>query len=94
MSKRRTKEKKLKANYSFLFRPKTAQSASGNNLVKSHLYQNREGKEQLARIKEKALNTELENDSISIKKDIVRSLSLTTLILGLEIVLYFVWNKL
>ncbi len=93
MTKRRTKKEKLKANYSFLFGSKGIQLTSTKNLVKSQLNQNSEDQKKKTKLKENPINTEIEKHTYLIKKDIIKSLSLTALILGLEIVLYFVWNK-
>ena len=93
MSKRRTKEEKKSANYRFLW-----------NLNQSINYtQITSSKKQIEDIKTnqaKELNPlqnskkvdKYTNNMTFIKKDIVKSLALTTFILALEILLYFVWR--
>lgn len=93
MAKRRTKKEKLKVNYSFIFDPKGIYTKNGKNLVKSQLNQNPENEKKKNILKENPINTERQKSINLIKRDVVKSLGLTALILGLELVLYFVWNK-
>ena len=93
MSKRRTKEEKIRANYSFIFNSNAIRFAK-ENVVKSHLKLNKVDGIKEAKMQKKGLNKELENNLNYIKKDIIKTLILTTLILSLEIVLYFAWKKL
>ncbi len=93
MAKRRIKKEKLKPNYSYLFGPNGIQLTSNKNFVKSQLKQVKNYSQNKNTVKENPKNTEREKGIQTIKRDIVKSLSLAALILGLEIVLYFVWNK-
>ncbi len=93
MSKRRTKKEKLRANHSFIFGTKGIQLIDTENLVKSQLDQDSKKQRIENKIIKNPINTEREKSVYTIKKDILKSLGLTALILGLEVVLYFVWNK-
>ncbi|HJX45713.1 MAG TPA: hypothetical protein VJ399_00915 [Patescibacteria group bacterium] len=91
MSKR-TKKEKLGARHPFLISWEKSQSASSRDLVKgqmkieakTNIKKGDDNKNANIQDKELTLN--------QIKRDMVRSFTLASLILGLEMVLYFVWH--
>jgi len=89
---KRTKKEKLSTRHPFLISWEKSQSTLSRDLVKgqmkieakSNIKKSDDNKNANIQDKEPALN--------QIKRNMVRSLMLASLILGLEMVLYFVWH--
>jgi len=89
---KRTKKEKLSTRHPFLISWEKSQSTLSRDLVKgqmkieakSNTKKSDDNKNANIQDKEPALN--------QIKRNMVRSLMLASLILGLEMVLYFVWH--
>lgn len=93
MSKKRTREQKSKAKHSFVvsWTNNTYQAPSRmvvNRQTESAGTKAKSKKEP----KESAHLLDKDSDLTSIKKSIVKSLILTSLILATEVVLYFLWS--
>jgi len=84
MAKRRTRKQKLKAKHIFRFTEATVK----RQINKEELEANHQGK-----LPELARELTKDEFSASSKRDIVKSLSLASVILCLELVLYLFWQK-
>ncbi len=100
MAKRRTRKDKEKAKHQFTISWKPSQSkikseaknkAFEPNVKRQFKYTDKKPGYSDNKLKETYLS-EKSYDLASIKKDMLRSLILATIILASEIVLYFVWN--
>ena len=94
MSKRRTKKQKIKAKH--LFIPKHTMNIKTFPLKPTVKREKGQMKESLTNQAEKnklLVVSDKSEDLRIVKKDILRSLSLVTLILCLEMVIYFFMNK-
>jgi hypothetical protein len=92
MTKRRTKEEKISANYQFLLRLNQSVQSDKFSFTNNQLetIPNNQNKTKL--VKKNIIESAKAYDIAYIRKDLVKSLILTSLILALEIVLYFVLN--
>jgi len=90
MSERRTKEKKIMANYQFLLKLNQEGSTPKISFVKPESSIQITKEKQNIPVQKNTTKSPSEANIAFIKKDIFKSLSLTIFILVLEIVLYFV----
>ena len=92
MSRRRTKEEKRLAKYQFLLKLSQDNSTSQTNFVKTKLTGLTTATKQTQLSKKDSIKQEKIIDTDLVKKDIIKSLGLTSFILTLELVLYFVFR--
>lgn len=93
MGKRRTKKQKQKAKHTFTIK---WEPSSTNRKIEPDVnrqFNNEFGSKPVeAKIQKQTKSTGLIADLPSIKKNILKSLILSSLILVSEVVLYFIWN--
>lgn len=82
MAKRRTRKQKVQAKHKFIFEP--AVKGQFKNEPKTTLLSKPDSK--------KAKKLANLTDLVSLKSDIIRSLILASLVLGLEIMIYLAWK--
>ncbi|OGM10565.1 hypothetical protein A2W13_01900 [Candidatus Woesebacteria bacterium RBG_16_36_11] len=89
---KRTKKEKLGARHPFFISWEKAQSTPPGDVVKGQT--KIEAKSNIKKISDdKNANIQDKEPALNqIKRDMIRSLTLASLILGLEMVLYFVWH--
>ena len=101
MAKRRTRKQKVTAKHQFIQAPNTDtrfklsrqrldQIASPDGYVKGQIKPKAKTRKIRILKKEKAKDTAKPDESASIKRDIARSVFLASLILSLEVVIYFI----
>lgn len=93
MAKRRTRERKEKPKYPFLlsWEPPEAEKGLARHNVKGQFDAKAKNPETRLKDSENANLLAKDDTLASIKKDIVKSLILASLILGAEVVVYLVW---
>ena len=93
MTRRRTKKEKQNARHPFLVSWNSGTTnASQNTPVKRQLDSKPIKLHQPGNEAKKADLLDKDNDIVSIKKGITKSLALASLILGMELVLYLAWH--
>ena len=92
MSKRRTKESKVNPNYNFLisWENKAKQAQSRQDVKRQIPDAHSRNSSSMDKIK-KADISDKDNDLRLIKRNIIKSLALASLVLGIELVLYLSW---
>ena len=101
MAKRRTRKQKETAKHRFSLAPNTGAGfklsrqrldklASSDGYVKGQIKSKAKTRKIRILKKEKAKDTAKPDESVSIKRDITRSVFLASLILSLEVVIYFI----
>jgi preprotein translocase subunit SecF len=91
MTKRRSRKDKLNAKHSFTIKW-SPNEADSKNVKRQHL--STDLKSQARRKKTNNPDNKVEyDDSASTVKDMIKSLSIASLIIGLELMLYFMWLK-
>ena len=91
MAKRRTKKQKQQAKHRFVYSlPRSGKLASKGAAVKGQKKSVVKSTKSLVQDPKKAHSTATVDSLGTIKRDIVKSLSLASLILGLELVIYLV----
>jgi len=92
MAKKRTRKEKKEVHYQFLWKLNQAEITPQVGLVKSHLPTEEISAPKTKTEAKKAANSEKDLNITTIKRDMLKSLALTTFILALEVVLYFAWK--
>jgi len=92
MVKKRTRKEKKEAHYQFLWKLNQAEIVPQVSLVKSHFPTKEISAPKTKTEAKKATNSEKDLNITAIKKDMLKSIVLTTFILSLELVLYFAWK--
>jgi hypothetical protein len=91
MPKRRTRKQKVGAKRQFLLSWEPAQNEPISNTVKGQFKNDKITTNLVVDNKKNANNLEKDEQLASVKRDITKSLILVSLVLCLELVLYFVW---
>lgn len=94
MSSKRTKKQKEKARHPFLIRweeKKDKNKANSEADVKGQNRRDPGHKIASKRTKKNAYSSGKDMVLASVKKDIIKSLSLASLIIGIEVMLYLIW---
>jgi hypothetical protein len=92
VSKRRTRKEKQSAKYPFITWGKKSENTSLQASVKGQFKKSASNESKPKPKTKNAENKEKEADLALIKENIIKSLILTSLILGSEIVLYLFWR--
>lgn len=92
MAKRRTRKEKETARYPFITWEKKSENKPRQASVKGQFKKSASNESGHKRKTENAENKEKDEDLALIKQNIIKSLILTSLILGSEIVLYLFWR--
>jgi hypothetical protein len=94
MPKRRTRKQKIQPKHTFLYQWSKTKSASQAGVVKGQFINEAKKQASEAGDKENANLLEKDVNLTAIKKNILKSLILTSLVLCLELVLYLARSKL
>lgn len=92
MPKHRTREQKESPNYSSLISWKPDSQALSGSSVKGQFKNHAQGKTFEAGRHKSADSLDKNDVSVSIKRDLVKSLILASLIIALELVVYLAWK--
>lgn len=94
MSKRRTREQKIKAQTKYQISLKREENQVTNIPVKSYFISEKQIRKAKKSLGNNSMNTEQYLNLKLIKKDLIKSLLVSSFILCLIVVLYFTWYKL
>lgn len=94
MAKRRTRKQKEKAKHQFtLSWEPEPKKASSKATVKGQFKTKPEPKKFLTLMRKKAKSSAKLDDLASVRRDIIKSLILASLVLSLELVIYLAWSR-
>ncbi|MBU0572512.1 hypothetical protein KKH23_03405 [Patescibacteria group bacterium] len=93
MAKKRTRKQKEKAKHSFA---KAHQISLGKDpfepVVKGQFKTNKKARHELPLTSKKAMDSAKDSNIVEVKKELVKSLLLASLILGIEVMIYLAWQ--
>lgn len=93
MAKRRTRKQKEKAKHSFT---KTHKISLGKDpfepIVKGQFKTNKKARHKQPPTPKKAIESAKDGSIVEVKKELIKSLLLASLILGIEVMIYLAWQ--
>ncbi len=93
MAKKRTRKQKEKAKHSFIKTHEvTTKKGSFEPAVKGQFKISKKARHKQPHASNKAMESAKDSNIVEVKKELVRSLLLASLILGIEVMIYLAWQ--
>ncbi|RLC31405.1 hypothetical protein DRH13_03085 [Candidatus Woesebacteria bacterium] len=93
MAKKRTRKQKEKAKHSFIKTYKISlKKDSFEPIVKGQFKTNKKARHEQSGTPKKAIESAKDSSIVEVKKELLKSLLLASLILGIEVMIYLAWQ--